>query len=239
MPPLLKAVLFDVDGTLVDSNDAHAKAWVKAFIEYGVTVGPAHVRRCIGMGGDKLMPEVSGIEEDSPRGKMIAQRRGDIFKQEFIPKLMPFNGARDLVAAVRERGLTAVAASSASKEDLKALLEVADTVELMDEKTSSDDAEESKPAPDIIEAALQRAKASPAEAIMIGDTPYDIEAARRAGVSTIAFRTGGWKDKDLAGAIAIYDGPWDLLERISESPIERTSESGSDEGGANAHLFQT
>ena len=215
----LKAVLFDVDGTLVDSNDAHAAAWVRAFIEYGVTVGPAHVRRCIGMGGDKLMPEVSGIEEDSPKGSAIAKRRAEIFKEEFLPRLKPFEGASELVAAVQDRGMTSVAASSASKEDLKALLAVARAEHLMDDTTSSDDAEDSKPDPDIIEAALQRAKASPSEAIMIGDTPYDLEAARRAGVPAIAFRSGGWKDEDLKGAVAIYDGPWDLLAQIDESPI--------------------
>jgi HAD superfamily hydrolase (TIGR01509 family) len=231
MQPSLKAVLFDVDGTLVDSNDAHAAAWVRAFTEYGVAVGPAHVRRCIGMGGDKLMPEVSGIEEDSRLGQAISKRRGEIFKGEFLPKLQSFKGARELVDAIGERGLMAVAASSASKEDLKALLKVAGVDDLMDEKTSSDDAEDSKPDPDIIQAALKRAKASPVEAIMIGDTPYDIEAARRAGVGAIAFRCGGWKDEDLKDATAIYDGPWDLLDRISESRL--------DERRASAHSFQT
>jgi HAD superfamily hydrolase (TIGR01509 family) len=212
-------VLFDVDGTLIDSNDAHAAAWVKAFAEHGVTVDAALVRRCIGMGGDKLMPEVSGIEEDSPRGKTIARRRGEIFKKEFLPSLEPFNGATELVAAVKDRGYGAVAASSASKEDLKALLAIARADSLMDDATSSDDAEESKPDPDIIEAALKKAKAAPAQAIMIGDTPYDVEAAARAGVGTIAFRSGGWGDEDLKGAIAIYDGPWDLLSQLDSSPL--------------------
>ena len=227
----LKAVLFDVDGTLVDSNDAHARAWLRAFLEHNVPVDPTHVRRSIGMGGDKLMPEVSGLQEDSPLGRKIAERRGQIFKQEFLPKLRPFPGAYDLVDTITRKGYTTVAASSASKEDLKALLQVAGVAELMDQTTSSDDAEESKPDPDIIEAALRRANATPDEAVMIGDTPYDIEAARRAGVQTIAFRSGGWKNDDLKGAIAIYDGPWDLLERISQSPL--------DEGPAGAHAFQT
>ena len=221
MSDSLKAVLFDVDGTLVDSNDAHAAAWVKAFTEHGVTVDPAHVRRCIGMGGDKLMPEVSGLSEDSLQGVAIAERRGEIFLTELIPTLKPFKDADDLVAAVKELGLTAVAASSAKEDELKALLELSDTTSLMDDATSSDDAEQSKPAPDIIEAALKRAKASPAEAIMIGDTPYDIEAARRAGVQTIAFRSGGWSDADLAGAIEIYDGAWELLAKLAGSALAR------------------
>ncbi|HUQ88851.1 MAG TPA: HAD family hydrolase [Vicinamibacterales bacterium] len=220
-----KAVLFDIDGTLVDSNDAHASAWVKALTEFGAAVDPAHVRRCIGMGGDKLMPEVSGIEQDSPRGQEIATRRGEIFTAEFIPKLQRFRGATELVAALKERGITAVAASSASKEDLTALLEIAGVDDLMNDRTSSDDAENSKPAPDIIHAALDRAKASPSEAIMIGDTPYDIEAARRAGVETIAFRSGGWTDGDLQGAVEIYDGPWDLLERLNDSVLDPNGRS--------------
>ncbi len=221
MSKSLKAVLFDVDGTLVDSNDAHAAAWVKAFTEHGIVVDPVHVRRCIGMGGDNLMPAVSGIADDSKQGTAIAERRGEIFTTEFLPTLKPFKDADDLVAAVKALGLTAVAASSAKEDELKALLELSDTTALMDDATSSDDADQSKPAPDIIEAALKRAKASPAEAIMIGDTPYDIEAARRAGVRAIAFRSGGWSDADLAGAIEIYDGPWELLAKLAGSAVAR------------------
>jgi HAD superfamily hydrolase (TIGR01509 family) len=206
-----KAVLFDIDGTLVDSNDAHAQAWVDAFAEAGVTVDPVKVRRCIGMGGDKLMPAVSGIQEDSAQGKGISQRRGEIFRTKYLPSLRPFPRAADLVAAVKARGLTAVAASSASRKDLQALLQVAGAEGLLDEATSSDDAEQSKPDPDIVHAALDKAGSRPEETVMIGDTPYDVEAARRAGVDIIALRCGGWRDDDLRGAVAIYDGPWDLL----------------------------
>jgi HAD superfamily hydrolase (TIGR01509 family) len=213
------AVLFDIDGTLIDSNDAHAAAWVNAFREHGVEVDPGLVRRCIGMGGDKLMPKVSGIKEESARGAAIAARRGEIFLRDYLPRLTPFEGARDLVAAIKERGYAAVAASSASEKDLKALLAVANADALMDDSTSSDDAEDSKPAPDIIHAALRKAKASPSAAVMIGDTPYDIEAAQRAGVQTIAFRCGGWQDADLKGAIAVYDGPWDLFNYLDTSPL--------------------
>ena len=222
----LTAVLFDVDGTLVDSNDAHARAWVKAFSEYGLTVDPAAVRRSIGMGGDKLMPAVSGVKEDSPLGKLIAKRRADIFKREQLPGLKPFEGARDLVAAVKNRGCAAVAASSAKEAELKPLLAIAGVDSLMDAKTSSDDADDSKPDPDIIVAALKRAHVDRSEAIMIGDTPYDIEAAQRAGLETIAFRSGGWSDDKLSGAIAIYDGPWDLLARFDESPLALSEARG-------------
>lgn len=222
MAQVLKAVLFDVDGTLVDSNDAHADAWVTAFRAHGVTVDWLKVRRSIGMGGDKLMPAVSGISEESPEGEAIAKERGKIFKRDFLPLIKPFRNAARLVAAVRERGYTAVAASSASKDELTPLLKIAGAESLIDAKTSSDDADESKPDPDIIVAALERAKASAGEAIMIGDTPYDVEAARRAGVKVIGFRSGGWGDGDLDGAIAIYDGPWDLLAKLDDSPLGST-----------------
>lgn len=215
----VSAVLLDVDGTLVDSNDAHADAWVRAFAEADIRVDRAHVRRSIGMGGDKLMPEVSGIAEDSAEGRRISARRGEIFKAEFLPHLRPFRDAGRLVDALRRRGLTVVAASSAKEDELAALLAVAGAQSLLPRATSSDDAEESKPDPDIVHAALTRAKAPAAEAIMIGDTPYDVEAAARAGVSAVAFRCGGWGDEDLRGAVAIYDGPWDLLARLDASPF--------------------
>jgi HAD superfamily hydrolase (TIGR01509 family) len=224
MARAFKAVLFDVDGTLVDSKDAHADAWVKAFAKHGVRVDWIKVRRCIGMGGDKLMPEVSGLDEESPQGSQIAEDRGAIFKDDYLPHIKPLRDARKLVAAIKARGYTAVAASSAQKDELTPLLKIAGAEWLMDAATSSDDAEESKPAPDIVVAALQRAKATPEEAVMIGDTPYDVAAATRAGVKIIGFRSGGWGDADLAGAIAIYDGPWDLVERIEDSPL-RLAES--------------
>jgi HAD superfamily hydrolase (TIGR01509 family) len=218
----LRAVLFDVDGTLVDSNDAHAHAWVAAFAEQHIVVDFTEVRRCIGMGGDKLMPKVSGLQEESPQGSTIARRRSEIFKAQFLPALKSFRDSDRLVAAIKDRGYTVVAASSAKKGELEPLLAVANAAWLMDASTSSDDAEESKPDPDIIQAAMGRAKASPREAVMIGDTPYDIEAARRAGIETIAFRCGGWGDEDLKGAIAIYDGPWDLLANLDASPLGRS-----------------
>lgn len=214
-----KAVLFDVDGTLVDSNDAHARAWVEAFADAGVTVDYALVRRCIGMGGDKLMPAVSGIEEESRLGTRIARRRGEVFTARYLPTLRPFHDADALVAAVKHAGCTVVAASSAQEQELGKLLGIAGVSDLMDDATSSDDAEESKPEPDIIRVALHRAKATPTSAIMIGDTPYDIEAASRAGVATIALRSGGWSDAHLRGAVAIYDDPADLLANLAHSPL--------------------
>lgn len=233
---MLKAVLFDVDGTLVDSNDAHANAWVRAFAEHGITVSADAVRRAIGMGGDKLMPQVSHLTEDSEEGAQIATRRKEIFKREYLPTLRPLRHAAELVAAIKQRGLTAVAASSAKKEELEPLLKVAGASALMDASTSSDDAEESKPDPDIVSAALDRAGVSADEALMIGDTPYDVEAARRAGVDVIAFRSGGWDDAALKGALAIYDGPWDLLQHLNNSPLATRSVTPGHVDAATAAL---
>lgn len=221
MNHVYRCVLLDVDGTLVDSNDAHAHAWVRAFADADVEVAFEEVRRRIGMGGDKLMPEVSGLSEDSPKGKQIASRREAIFRQEFLPTLQRFRDADRLVAALKARGLTVVVASSAKKDELHALLAIAGASDLVDDAASSEDAQESKPEPDILVGALRHGRASPSEALMIGDTPYDITAGRRAGVATIAFRCGGWDDIGLAGAIAMYDGPWDLLAHLDASPLAR------------------
>jgi phosphoglycolate phosphatase-like HAD superfamily hydrolase len=212
----VKAVLFDIDGTLVDSNDAHAHAWVKAFAEAGVDVEFQNVRGAIGMGADKLMPAVARIQADSLLGKRISARRGEIFKAEYLPRLCPFRDSGALVCAMQARGFETVAASSAKRDELEALLTIAGALSLLSDSASGDDAEQSKPDPDIIHAALEKTHVGAADALMIGDTPYDIEAAARAGVGTVAFRCGGWNDAALQGALAIYDGPWDLLGRLDE-----------------------
>ena len=214
-----KVVLFDIDGTLVDSNDAHAHAWVKAFAESGIRTDFQKVRCAIGMGGDKLMPAIAGIQADSPPGQRISERRSEIFKGEYLPHLRPFRDAGNFVSAIQARGLKTVAASSAKRDELEALLKIAGALSLLGGGASGDDAEQSKPDPDIVHAALKKTGASASDALMIGDTPYDIEAAALAGVRTIAFRSGGWNDATLQGAVAIYDGPWDLLARLDESPI--------------------
>ena len=215
----IRAVLLDIDGTLIDSNDLHARAWKQAFDEFNVETDAAVIRRAIGMGGDQLMPQVSGVEETSPLGEQIAARRQEIFWKDLLPQVKPLDGSGRLVEALKKRGLTVVAATSASADEVKQLLQIAGVRDMLDGDVTKDDAEQSKPAPDIVHAALAKAGVPPLEAIMIGDTPYDIEAAERAGVPTIAFRSGGWSDKDLAGATAIYDGPADFLAHLDESPL--------------------
>lgn len=215
----LQGVILDVDGTLVDSNDAHAKAWVDAFAEAGHTVDYAQVRRLIGMGGDKLMPEVAGVEKASEEGERISRLRSAIFKERYLPGLRAFPGTRALLERMRDAGMQLVVASSATGEELDPLLAAAGVSDLVGERTSSSDAESSKPDPDIVQAALARAGLAPDSCLMLGDTPYDIEAAGKAGVGVVALRCGGWSDADLAGARAIYADPADLLKQYDESPL--------------------
>ncbi len=218
---VIRGAILDVDGTLIDSNDAHARAWVDAFRQFGFDVPYEKVRPLIGMGGDNLLPEAIGVELDSRTGEHLSTRRSALFKDNYLHTLRPFPGTRELLERMRAEGLELAVASSAKKEELKPLLQIADVADLVDSKTSSDDAESSKPDPDIVEAALKRLKMTPGEAVMLGDTPYDIEAAGRAGVKTVAFRCGGWDDEGLEGAIAIYDGPYDLLDNFASSPFAR------------------
>jgi HAD superfamily hydrolase (TIGR01509 family) len=217
---MYRAAIFDVDGTLVDSNDAHAQAWVAALAEHGRRVDYSRVRPLIGMGGDKLLPSVAGVSSDSPEGKAIDASRREIFLRDLLPRLRPTPGAKQLLEWLRDERLTLVVASSAQESELQQLLRVAGAEKLIESTTSSDDADRSKPDPDIVRAALDRTRCPPAEVIMIGDTPYDVEAARRAGLDIIALRCGGWSDRDLQGAIAIYSDPADLLEHYDLSPFK-------------------
>ena len=213
-----KAIL-DLDGTLIDSNDAHALAWVDVGAETDHPIEFERVRWMIGMGGDKVLPLLTGLHEDSGEGKRILDRRGEIFREKYLPQLQPFPNTRELLERMRDDGFELVVASSASDDDMHALLDQAGIRDLITERASSDDAENSKPEPDIVVAALHRAGARPEDAVMLGDTPYDVEAARSAGVEIVALRCGGWKDRDLDGAAAIYDSPADLLQHLESSPF--------------------
>lgn len=216
-----RAVILDVDGTLVDSNDAHAAAWIDALKEAGHDVPFEKARRLIGMGGDKLMPELIGIENDTPEGKRIGEIRKEIFKTRYLPNLGPFPETAKLLQRMHETGLKLVVASSAEADELEVLLEIAGATGLVAERTSSSDAEHSKPDPDIVEAAVRSARVDASETIMLGDTPYDLEAATKAGVRLVAVRCGGWNDEDFAGAIAVYDAPADILAHYDTSPFAR------------------
>jgi HAD superfamily hydrolase (TIGR01549 family) len=216
-----RGVLLDIDGTLVDSNDAHAHAWVEALVECRHRTRFAQVRPLIGMGGDKLLPKVAGIDGDSPEGKEVSKLRSKIFLQKYAPELQPCAGAAALLKAWQNAGIHLIVASSAKKDELQVLLRICGGEALIDSAVSADDADRSKPSPDILTAALKRIRLPANEVVMLGDTPYDIEAANRAGLRTIALRCGGWRDVDLAGAIEIFDAPRDLLQSfICSQPVE-------------------
>jgi len=218
---LLQGVIFDIDGTLVDSNDAHAQSWVDTFAEGSYSVPFEVVRPLIGMGADKLLPKTIGVEADSEEGKKLTKRRSEIFREKYLPHLRPLKGSRALVLRVRSDGLKPIVATSAKDEELKGLLKAADVADLMEEKATASDAKRSKPDPDIVHAAIEESGISPRNLVMIGDTPYDVEAATKASVRVIAFRSGGWDDESLKRAIEIYDGPADLLARYDESLFGR------------------
>jgi HAD superfamily hydrolase (TIGR01509 family) len=207
----VEAVLFDIDGTLIDSNGAHARSWMQALGEHGIVVDVESIRRLVGMGGDKLLPLVARVSEDSEIGRAIAKRKKAIFGT-LLPDLAPTSGARHLVAYLREQHVDVVIATSADDRETSQLLKRAGVDDLIPERASKDAAERSKPDPDIVRAALARSHARPDTSVMVGDTPYDIEAARRAGISTFALRCGGyWTDAAFQAAAGIFDDPAALL----------------------------
>jgi HAD superfamily hydrolase (TIGR01509 family) len=214
----IRGAIWDVDGTLVNSNDAHARAWVSALASFDVFVTFEAVRLLIGMGGDKLLPAIANIDADSERGRAISARRSELFESEYLPKLKAFPQARALLERMAGAGIKLAVASSAKPEELDHLLAIADVKDLLVD-TASSNRRRSKPDPDIVQAALDALDLAAADVVMIGDTPYDIEAAERAGLRAIALRCGGRSDHDLSGAIAIYDSPADLLQHFDTSPF--------------------
>ena len=220
-------IILDIDGTLIDSNDAHAHSWIEAMAEQGYNIPFDKVRPLIGMGGDKVLPEVLGISKDSPQGKTIDQRRSEIFQQRYLSKVRAFPGAGELLQRMHDQGLKLVVATSSKQEELNKLLNIIGphVSDLFQQETTSSDAPQSKPNPEVVDVALQKSDLKPDTAIMIGDTAFDIEAAAKAGVKTIALLCGGWSDSDLKGAIAIYNDPADLLAHYDESPLAASKNS--------------
>jgi HAD superfamily hydrolase (TIGR01509 family) len=219
---MIKAVLFDVDGTLIDSVDAHARAWQVVLARHGYDIPFERVRHEIGKGGEKLMAALLPKDVVERDGKAIERERLELFKREFLPHIRAFPGVRPLFERIKADGRRIVLASSAKGEELEAYKRIAGIEDLIDEETSSDDAEHSKPDPDIFEAALAKlGDGRPEAAIAVGDSPYDAEAAGKAGVRTIGLLCGGFPESELraAGCIALYRDPADLLEHYDESPL--------------------
>jgi len=219
---VIKAVIFDVDGTLVDSVDLHARAWQEAFAHFGKQFDFGSVRSQIGKGGDQLMPVFLSKEELEEFGEELEEYRGELFKREYLSQVKGFPKVRELFQRIKDEGLRLALASSAKGDELKAYKERARIEDLVEEETSSDDAEKSKPYPDIFEAALERlGDVRPSEAVVVGDTPYDAEAAGKAGLKTVGLLSGGFPEADLraAGCIRIYRDPADLLAQYEDSPL--------------------
>jgi HAD superfamily hydrolase (TIGR01509 family) len=212
-----RTVLFDVDGTLMDTNAAHAESWAQAFSERGIQATASDVRPLVGMGGDKVLQIIAHVDESSALGASLGKRKKELFSAA-LPGLRPTRGARQLLEHLIDRNIGLVVATSAGHQEMRAILQQGGLFDLFSERTTKDDAEESKPDPDIVLAALARAEARPESTVMVGDTPYDIEAAQRAGIQAIALRCGGhWTDADLGGAVGIYDDPSALLEALSRT----------------------
>jgi HAD superfamily hydrolase (TIGR01509 family) len=214
-----RGVILDIDGTLVDSNEAHVQAWVEVLRAHGFAVTEEEIWPLVGMGGDNLLPRAVGVSKESELGEKISKERSELFKEKYLDRLRPFPEVRNLLTRMRENGLRLVAASSSKGDEVERLLEIAEVDDLMEESTSASDTERSKPDPDLIHSALDRIGIPAEEVVMLGDTPYDIRAASPAGVRVIAFRCGGFKDQDLDGALAIYDDAADLLARYDSSPL--------------------
>jgi phosphoglycolate phosphatase-like HAD superfamily hydrolase len=218
---MTRAVIFDVDGTLVDTVDFHAEAWQRALSRFGHDVPYQEVRSQIGKGGDQFLPEFVPKAEIDACGIEIEDFRTALFAREYMPLVRGFPCVRELFVELRNSGLKTALASSAKGEELIAYKKAAGIEDLVDTETSSDDAERSKPYPDIFRAALERLHLQPDEAIVVGDTPWDAKAARGAGLRMIGLRSGGFPDDALlsAGAMEIYDDCADLLRQLDRSAI--------------------
>lgn len=213
------AVLFDVDGTLLDTNYLHALAWRRAFLETGRNVPTSELHRRVGMGSDLLISDVIGtaVPELAERISAARQRHFDDLGQEAAA----FDGARDLLAAVRSRGTLVVLATSAGEQDLALLLKALDANELVDEIVSGAEVDDAKPSPDVFLAAMQKVNLGPEHCVAVGDTVWDIAAARRSGIGCVCVRTGGSTQHELmeAGALAVYDDAATLLRDLDQSPL--------------------
>ena len=218
-----KAAIFDLDGTLLDSVDLHALAWHEAMQKFGHDVSFEQARSQIGKGGDKLIPEFLSEEAQRDHGEELEERRSQRFKAAYLPLVRPFSAVPDLLRRVREAGLRVANGSSAKKDELDKYLDIARIADLVDVKTSSQDAEESKPAPDIFEIILKKLGIKGDAAVAIGDSPYDAQAAGKAQIATIGVLCGGFTEDSLrqAGCAEVCPGPAALFARFKDSLLAR------------------
>ena len=215
MPP---AAILDIDGTLVDTNYHHAMAWFRAFRQHDIVLPIWRIHRHMGMGGDQLIASICDDRTEEERGDDIRAAEKVLYA-ELIGEVEPLRGARELIADLKERGHSVVLASSAKQDEVDHYLDLLDARELTDDWTTSADVETTKPAPDLVKAAME--KAGTGDAVMVGDTTWDVEAAGRAGIPAVTVRTGGFSAAELrdAGAVAVFDSIEELRDALDDTPL--------------------
>jgi HAD superfamily hydrolase (TIGR01509 family) len=216
----MAVAILDIDGTLVDTNYQHAIAWYRAFRQHDLILPIWRIHRHIGMGGDQLVPALAGDEFEADHGDAVREDEEALYG-ELIGEVQPMRGARELLEELIRRGHTALLASSAKQDEVDCYLDLLDARELAYGWTSSADVESTKPEPDLVHAALRKAGAEASDAVMIGDTPFDIEAAKRAELPTLAVLTGGFSEQELreAGAEAVYESVEQLRQQLDHTAL--------------------
>ena len=221
---MASTAVLDIDGTLVDTNYQHAIAWYRAFRRHGLVLAMWRIHRSIGMGGDQLVPALAGDDWEAEHGEDVRATEKECYL-ELIEEVEPLAGARDLIRRLKDDGHAVVLASSAKGDEVDHYLDLLDARELADAWTTSDDVEVTKPAPDLVQAALDKVEGFDG-AVMLGDSTFDCEAAARADVPTVAVLTGGFSREELkeAGAVAVYHSLEELLEELDDTPFGQRDE---------------
>jgi HAD superfamily hydrolase (TIGR01509 family) len=216
----MAVAILDIDGTLVDTNYHHTIAWYRAFREHGIVLPIWRIHRHIGMGGDQLVGALTDEATEREHGDDIRSSETKLYFQ-LIDEVQPMEGSRELIEQLKRRGHSVVLASSAKADEVDHYLDLLDARDLTDHWTTSADVESTKPEPDLVNAALERVGASPGDAVMVGDTPWDVEAAGRTGVPTLAVRTGGFAVSELegAGAASVFESVIELCRKLDQTPL--------------------
>jgi HAD superfamily hydrolase (TIGR01509 family) len=216
----LGTAILDIDGTLVDTNYHHAIAWFRAFVHHDIVLPIWRIHRHIGMGGDQLVAALCGEDIENERGDAVRDAEKDEYSK-LIGEVKTMEGSRELIETLKQRGHTVVLASSAKQDEVDVYLDLLDARELADAWTTSADVESTKPAPDLVRAAMKRVGSGAGEAVMVGDTPWDVKAAGGADVGTLAVMTGGFSEQELrdAGAVAVFESVAELRRRLDETPL--------------------
>lgn len=217
----MSTAILDIDGTLVDTNYHHTIAWARALQRFDIDVALWRIHHHIGMGGDQVVTSLCGEDVEDEHGDEIRSAESEEYMR-LIGEVRPMQGARDLIIALKERGHRVVLASSAKEDEVDVYLDLLGAREVVDAWTTSADVESTKPAPDLVHAALDKTGEEPGEAVMVGDTPWDVKAASEAGVETITVITGGFSQPELteAGAVAVFESVNELLERLDETRLK-------------------